>query len=269
MHPFCPFSCKPLALFSIVMSIAVSHLALAQPAPDDAWHASVGMGLISQPKYPGSSETRMGAMPAFNVTKGRWQLGALPGATLSVGASYTLVQDGPWRFALGAGTGIGSPRTAGAGAQPSGLGDIKATTLGTISGSYTEGAVIASTSVITDIGGNQQGTRALLDVAFKANPADKWTLTVGPGISWMDSQYAQTYYGVTAAQSASSGNSTYKASAGINAVRLGVGADYEISREWSVGAKLSAAKLQGDAANSPAVGKGTQTSYGIFANYRF
>jgi outer membrane protein len=98
---------------------------------------------------------------------------------------------------------------------------------------------------------------------------EKWVLSAGPGMTLMDGQYAQTYYGVTAAQSASSGYGTYKAAAGINALRFGASANYEISREWSLGAKLSVSKLQGDAANSPTVKNGAQTSYGLFANYRF
>ena len=85
----------------------------------------------------------------------------------------------------------------------------------------------------------------------------------------MDSQYAQTYYGVTAAESASSGDSTYRAAAGINALRFSASANYEISREWSLGVKLSVSKLQGDASSSPTVKNGAQTSYGLFANYHF
>ena len=227
------------------------------------------MGLMSQPKYPGSSETRMGPMPTLNVTKGRWQIGAVPGVGVQLGVGYTLLQDGPWRFGVGLGTSMGNPRNANDGSQQSRLGDIKQTTLGSVSGSYTQGAVTASASLIGDIGGHQQGTRALFDVMVKTRPMDKWVFSAGPGITLMNSQYAQTYYGVSAAQSASSGYAAYQASAGVNALRFGAGAEYELTREWRLGARLSASKLQGDAANSPSVGKGTQSSYGLFANYRF
>ncbi len=263
------FSLRPIVFPVALISMSVSPWVLAQPVDDDAWHGSVGMGVVSQPRYPGSSETRAGAMPTFGVTKGRLQLGALPGAGASLGVGYTLLQEGPWRLGLGVGTSLGKPRTANDGAALSGLGEIPNTTLGTVSGSYTQGAVTASASILSDLGGNQQGTRALLDLAFKARPMDKLVLTAGPGITLMNSQYAQTYYGVTAAQSAGSGYSTYKASAGVNALRFGASAEYHLTRDWSLGARLNLSRLQGDAANSPTAEKGTQASYGMFANYRF
>ena len=262
------FSPRLLALSMALASVSVSPLALAQPVDDGAWHFNVGMGVFAQPKYPGSSEMRAGAMPVFNATKGRLQIGALPGAG-ALGVNYNVFQEGPWRFGLGLGTSLGNPRNANEATALSSLGEIKQTALGSLSGSYSEGAVSASASVIGDIGGHQQGTRALLDVMFKTRPLEKWVLSAGPGVTLMDSQYAQTYYGVSSAQSASSGYSTYKASAGINALRLGASANYELSREWSLGARFSLFKLQGDAANSPTVEKGTQASYGLFANYRF
>ncbi|MGV1045031.1 MipA/OmpV family protein [Limnohabitans sp.] len=262
-------SVQPLVLLMALPSMAVSSLVLAQPIDDDAWHFNVGMGVIAQPKYPGSNETRTGVMPVFNATKGRFQIGALAGAGVPFGVSYTLIQEGPWRLGLGIGTGLGNSRTANEGTALSSLGEIKQTTLGAVSGSYSVGAVSASASIIRDIGGHQQGTLGLVDVMFNTRPMEKWVLSAGPGMTLMDGQYAQTYYGVTAAQSASSGYGTYKAAAGINALRFGANASYEISREWSLGAKLSVSKLQGDAANSPTVKNGAQTSYGLFANYRF
>jgi outer membrane protein len=138
-----------------------------------------------------------------------------------------------------------------------------------LTGSYTEGAVTASASIIGDIGGNQQGTRVLLDVMLKSKPMNKWVFSAGPGITVMDRQYAQTYYGVSSAQSASSGYATYQASAGINVLRIGAGADYELTRDWRLSAKFNVSKLQGDAASSPIAEKGSQISYGFFANYRF
>jgi outer membrane protein len=259
----------PIACFAALNALAFSPLALAQPADDDAWHFSVGIGAASQPKFPGSSETRLGAVPTFTASKGRLQLGALPGAGASLGVGYTVLEEGPWRLGVGVGTSLEKPRAANDSATLLGLGDIEQTTLGTVSGSYAIGAATASATIIGDIGGHQQGTQALLDIAFKARPMDKWLVSAGPGITLMDSQYAQTYYGVTPAQSASSGVASYTASAGVSAVRFGAGAEYELTREWRLGARYSASKLQGDAATSPMAEKNTQTSVGLFANYRF
>ena len=266
-RPF-TFMFQPIVLLVALASMAVSPLVWAQPVDDGAWHFSVGMGLVSQPKYPGSSEKSTGAMPTFSATKGALQIGGLPGG-VPLGVGYTLLQEGPWRFGVGVGTSLGASRSANGSDTLSSLGEIKQTVLGAVSGGYTEGAVNASASVISDLGGQKQGTHALLDVVFKARPMDQWVLSAGPGITLMDKQYAQTFYGVTSAQSTSSGYVTHSASAGVNALRFGAGAAYEITREWSLGAKFSVSKLQGDAASSPTVENSTQTNYGIFTNYRF
>ena len=272
MQQLCTFTLRPIVWSVALASLAVSPWAWAQPVDDDAWHFSAGMGLVSQSKYPGSSEKSIAAMPVFSATKGALQIGGLPGG-VPFGVGYTLLQDGPWRFGVGVGTSLGAPRSANGSANGSdtlsSLGEIKQTVLGAVSGGYTEGAVNASASVISDLGGQKQGTHALLDVVFKARPMDQWVLSAGPGITLMDKQYAQTFYGVTSAQSASSGYVTHSASAGVNALRFGAGATYEITREWSLGAKFSVSKLQGDAANSPTVENSTQTNYGIFTSYRF
>lgn len=250
-------------------ALAFSPLALAQPADDDVWQFSVGIGAASQPKYPGSSETRLDAMPAFTASKGRLHLGALPGAGASLGVAYTVFEEGPWRLGVGVGTNLEKPRAANDSATLMRLGDIEQTALGSFSGSYAVGAATASATLIGDIGGRQQGKQALLDITFKARPMDKWLVSAGPGITLMDQQYAQANYGVTAAQSVISGATVFNASAGVNALRFGAGAEYELTHEWRLSARYSASKLQGDAASSPMAEKDTQTSFGLFANYRF
>jgi MipA family protein len=249
--------------------IGLAVTAHAQAVDEDAWRFSAGVGVISQPKYPGSSETRVGALPTFSASHGRWQIGALPGAGVPVGVNYTLMQDGPWRLGVGVGTGLGNPRNAKDNNSFSKLGSIEQTTLGSLSGSYTEGALAANASIVSDVGGNGQGTRAMLDVMYRTRPTDRLSLSVGPGLTWIDSRYASTYYGVSDTQSANTGYAAYKAGAGVSALRLSAGADYQLTRDWSLSAKLGLTQLQGDAASSPTVDKKNQTSYGLFANYRF
>lgn len=264
-HPS-PTHVKILLALSCIGLAMASH---AQAVDDEAWHFSAGMGVMSQAKYPGSSETRVGALPTFSASHGRWQIGAVPGAGVPLGVSYTLLQDGPWRLGVGVGTGLGAARNAHDGSGFAKLGTIEQTTWGSVSGSYTLGAVAASASIVSDTGGHQQGTRAMLDVMYRTRPTNHLSLSVGPGLTWMDSRYASTYYGVSAEQSANTGYAAYKAGAGLNALRLSASADYQLTREWGLSAKLGLTQLQGDAAGSPTVEKKNQTSYGLFANYRF
>ena len=117
---------------------------------------------------------------------------------------------------------------------------------------------------ITDIGGKHEGTQVTFDALGKYHVNSQLTLEGGPGITWGSSQYNETFYGVTQAQSASSGLATASPGAGLNAVRMSGGASYHVNKQWSVNAKVSLTRLPGDVGESPIVQKRTQLEYGLF-----
>jgi outer membrane protein len=79
----------------------------------------------------------------------------------------------------------------------------------------------------------------------------------------------QTFFGVDAEQNARSGLPAFDAKNGISNIRVSVGANYQFDRHWSVGARFSAARLRGDAADSPITEKASQNTTGVFVVYRF
>lgn len=267
--PTPPLTLRTATCLLTLAGLTLNAAAQAEDPKDNTWRFTAGLGLVSQPNYPGSSESRVGVLPTFSARHGRWQIGAVPGAGVPLGVNYTLVQDGPWRLGIGVGTGLGDSRKAKDDSSFARLGAIEQTTWGSVSGSYSLGALAAQASVVSDVGGHAQGTRAMLDVVYRSRPTDRLSLSVGPGITWMDPRAASTYYGVSDAQSSNTGYAAYKAGAGVSALRLSAGADYQLTREWGLSAKLGLSQLQGDAAGSPTVDKKNQTSYGLFANYRF
>lgn len=79
----------------------------------------------------------------------------------------------------------------------------------------------------------------------------------------------QTQYGVTAAQSARSGLSRYDSGAGLEKVGWQLGMDYSMTPAWLIGARVSAQRLQNDAADSPVTQKSGQVNGVLFAAWRF
>lgn len=73
-----------------------------------------------------------------------------------------------------------------------------------------------------------------------------------------DDDYMQTYFGVTAAQSARSGLGRFDASAGAKSLHLGLDADLEIFPTWTLRAGAEYVELLGDAADSPVVEEESQ-----------
>jgi hypothetical protein len=75
--------------------------------------------------------------------------------------------------------------------------------------------------------------------------------------SWGTSKYMQTYYGVSASQSAASGFTRYDAGSGIYAWSTNIDWTYKINQDWSVITEAGFTQLTGDARNSPIVQRKT------------
>ena len=257
-------------MFAAALGAPAAQAQESGPPDADSWHFNVGAGVASQSRYSGSHERKLMLMPTLGASYGRWSIGAIPGAAGAVaGVGYSLLQEGPWRIGLGIGTSLKPPRMESDSTLLTGLGDISRTTLASASVGYNAKWFGAHASVMTDVGDHQQGTQAALDVQARYSPMPGLMLSAGPGLTWADSRYMQTYYGIDAAQSTRSGKSAYTASGGLNSVRFGVGAQYQLTQQWTIGAKLDSSSLRGDAAKSPiTVGK-LQTTLGLSTNYRF
>jgi len=239
------------------------------PAPTQGWKFTAGLGIASQPKYPGSSETMRTGLPLFSADYGRFFIGGAPGAGAPAGVGANLIQDGPWRLGLGVGANLRAPRREADDPHLQGLGDVHGTEFGSLFGSYSQPWFSARASVVTDIGGQHQGTRLALDLDGRFSPVQDLMLSAGPGLTWADSQYTRTFFGIDAGQSARSGLPSHAAGSGVNLVRFSLGADYRLSPAWSVGLHLTAASLRGDAADSPITERKSQNTLALFGSYHF
>jgi outer membrane scaffolding protein for murein synthesis (MipA/OmpV family) len=97
-------------------------------------------------------------------------------------------------------------------------------------------------------GGGAEGPSvgvSLLDLAARYRASDKLTLSAGPGITWADDDYMQTFFGVTPGQAAASALPAYEARGGAHMVRAG------------------------DAEGSPITRDRDQHLTALFASYRF
>jgi outer membrane protein len=88
-------------------------------------------------------------------------------------------------------------------------------------------------------------------------------------VTFADSEYVNTVYGVTAEQSTRSGMPAYQAGSGITSVRLAAAANYQLAPRWMAGVRFMASRLQGDAADSPITEDKSQNSASVFVAYTF
>ena len=117
--------------------------------------------------------------------------------------------------------------------------------------------------------GHNEGVRVSLgaDATYHATP--RLRLSVGPELTWVNNQYAMTFFGIDTLQSEIAGVAQYRARSGINSLGGSASANYMLTQRWSLAALVSYGRLQGDAANSPVTTDKNQRVYGAFVMYRF
>ena len=104
------------------------------------------------------------------------------------------------------------------------------------------------------------------------HPANRWTATAGPRISFASQAFMNSYYSVDAKQSATSGLRQYSSSAGLRSYGAGASLRYKWSDAWTTTAFAEYTRLAPNAAESPLIderGSPDQLTIGIGAKYSF
>jgi outer membrane protein len=235
----------------------------------DKWKFILGGGVINEARYPGSRDYFTHGLPLVSVSYGRYFFGGAPGGGTPAGAGAYLVHTENWAVGIDIGAGVRKPRRASDAPILRGWGDIPGTARGGMFASYTRDWVSVRGSVSDDLGGHHEGVLASLAVEAKYHATPHLTLSIGPEVTWVNGQYANTFFGINSAQSAIAGIAPYRVKSGVNTVGGSAGATYMLTNHWSLGAHVGYGKLQGDAADSPVTTDNTQRVYGAFFMYRF
>jgi outer membrane protein len=130
----------------------------------------------------------------------------------------------------------------------------------------------ANLDYLMDMGDAHDGEYAKLSGGYNWKFSDAWAFTFGAHTTWADSDYMDTYFGVTAADSARSGLSQYSADDGIKDVGIDLGAKWNFVQNWNLRGLLSITQLVGDADDdSPVVDEGSETQFftGVMILYSF
>lgn len=112
-------------------------------------------------------------------------------------------------------------------------------------------------AVVAEIGG---------DLFYR--PSDELTFSMGPRVIWGSDDYAQTYFGVTAGESAASSFDAFDADAGIVSAGVEAKAEYQFNDDWGLTGKVSYDQLRDDAADSPISASDDQVSASVVITRR-
>jgi outer membrane scaffolding protein for murein synthesis (MipA/OmpV family) len=256
-----------LGLGAFVLCVA----AQAQVTDEDTTNAqmpsreggTVGLQLRASPDTFGGNGRRASLMPSINY---QWANGWFAGTSRGLG--YNFSKSPNVQYGLGLGLDMGRASTDNGNLEGMGSIDPKLELTSFVNYGITRDWRVSSV-LRYGSGESNQGATIGLGTDYQFRIAPQWGLGLGLSTTWANAQYMQTYYGVTDAQSASSGNSVYTPASGLSDVRANLRVNYEWSPRITVSAGITNATLLGDAKDSPLVTQTNSVSQNISLNYKF
>jgi outer membrane protein len=240
-------SCTGL-LLALTLGLGLATTAEAQ---DRSFSFALRGGLAVSPEYPGSDDYEFGPDLGFtfgSLNWGRLNVGQGIGVEPATGLSFR----GAFKF-------IGE-RDSSEYPELAGLDDIDAAVELGFGAVYRERNWQAFGEVRRGFGGHQGVTGTLgADVIYR--PTERFTLLAGPRVNFGDEEYADTYFGISAAEAAASQFNAYDASGGALGAGIEVQGTYKVNSDWAVEGAVSYEKLLNDAADSPITVNGSEDQF--------
>ena len=247
-------------LLMILVECARSNA--AETTAEHPSHAVLGPGIYVSPKFPGACRSRSVFFPFVDAEyQDRWYTSASDvigfyvhkDTTTEIGAA--LVWDP-------------TERRVQDDTRLSALSDVKETARLKLFASRTIGFVTADANIATDILGHGQGTLIQSNLWATLPFRRSLLLSVGPGLTWADHTYMQTFYAVTPSQASRSPLPAFSAAAGISDVHLNGFFQMEIGSRCQIGISATLAYLKHDADHSPVTEIHSQSTIVGWVAYR-
>lgn len=175
------------------------------------------------------------------------------------------------RFEAGAITGYIGDRDESDGRLLRGLGDVDG---GLVLGGYAgvhAGDVFFDVALFDKVSGDDAGVQLRLGAEVERQMSQRVNIKARVGATYASDDYMQTYFGVSAAQAATSaaGLGAFDADAGFKDIHFQLGAEVDLSERWVMKATGRYARLLGDAADSPLIESEDQWTGSLGLAYRF
>ena len=218
----------------------------------------VGAAVVFGREYQGSNKRRTSVFPAIDY---QWRNGFFAGTTNGVGYNFSKSPTTQYGLRVTADLGRKESRSP----ALTGLGDIDARPeLGGFFNYFVSREVFLTSSLRYGAGNDRKGMVLDLGAGYSMALAPSLRLGVGVAASVVNKDYMQSFFGVDAAQAATSGYAAYAPAAGVRDVRANAALTYRVNDKVGITGAVSLSGLQGDAKNSPVVRR-SATANGVLA----
>lgn len=230
--------------------------------------ANVGLGVGMDQRYMGARDYRFEVLPTFDISRGIFFADAIRGAGLQYQSASGFYVSQTFNYDLGRDDESNFFRPGSDNLR--GMGDVKGTVTSTLTLSQQITSWL-SINALAEFGldGHQRGNQYQFGLESSALKTSVDAITLDFDVKLGDGQYNQTYFGVTPAQSASSGFDRYSPGSGIYAYAFTATWDHTLDKHWSTEVVLSATRYTNKVADSPIVQGKTGVSAFTFVKYAF
>jgi outer membrane protein len=241
--------------------LATLSPAFAEEVGSRQYELDLGVGLMAQPRYPGSDETIFVPYPLIAVSKFFVPgYGSIDGDKdtrgLTVYPSFNFI----------------GKRESSDSNELEGLDDVDWSLEAGLGVSYRYDWIRGFVEVRQGFNG-YSGQVAQFGVDLIGNPTEDLEVRFGPRAGWGSQSYMQTYFGISSQEAVDSPlyDKSYKADAGFNTAGLAGSASYKLTESWKLHALAGWERMIGDAGNSPIVEEGSENQFygGAGLTYRF
>lgn len=268
-HPSFPESILKKIVPGALLALLATPTLAAEPPQGTTLTLGGGVGVA--PRYSGSDENRVSTALVLDYSM---RNGFFVSSTRGLGYGNSL-GNLDYSAALSYRTGrkdhnVDSDTMSDGSDHLRGMGNVKGSALGVVGLGYKlTNWLSAQLQAEVPFSQRDNGAALHFGIVSPLYHSPKNSVTLGLTSSWGTNDYMQTYYGVSAAQSAASGFTQYHAGSGIYACSLNLDWTHNFTERWSVVADASYTQLAGDARNSPIVQRKASPTGSLTVTYRF
>jgi outer membrane protein len=260
------FTRLQMALFTALLVAAGQSTAqdglMMGPPGATGFGGTLGLGVLSGPRYPGADSNRTRVLPVVQV---RWGDGWFAGIE---GVGYRFGDGKPWTGNLSVGLDRGRKESADPALR--GMGDISArATLGGSASVRFLPFLTASAGLRYGSGEERDGLVADLGLRTMIPLSPSARVMLGVGGRWVNEASMKSSFGVSAAQALVSGYALYQPSAGWRDWGPSVTGMLNLGDSWQLMLRVEQRTLLGDAKKSPLVREASSTSGMAMLGWRF
>jgi outer membrane scaffolding protein for murein synthesis (MipA/OmpV family) len=230
------------------------------------WEVRIGAGSSFEPRYDGSDRYRMLVGPNLDIRYRDLAFGST-----GEGIGVNVVQGSNWRASISAVYDLGR-RAHDDPSRLNGLGNINPAPELKLAAEYVvskQFPLVFRAAVTRSFGGANGSTADLGTYLPMPGSSETFFWFAGPSVTFADSTYMNSWYGVNAAQAVASGHRQYDAGAGLKSAGLGVTFVWFVDKHWFFTADGALKRLLGSAAHSPITQTKTNGACDVSLNYQF